>query len=403
MDVEKIRKDFDILKKGIIYFDNSATSLKPRQVLEKQNEFYNEYNANVHRGVHSLSVKASEEYEKAHRIVAKFINAKPQKVAFVKNATEALNMIANVVKKENQTSDAKHQQAVKAVTTDIEHHSNFVPYLQKKKQGIQLEFIKVSKEGEVNLDQVKDVCKKARLVSITHVSNVLGNIMPVNEIGKIARDAGALFAVDAAQSAPHMQIDVKKMDCDFLAIAGHKMLGPTGTGALYVKNPDALEPLMLGGGTIKEVNLENFSLAQSPDRFEAGTPNIAGAIGLGAAVTYLEKIGMSEIEKHEKALSRKMLAFFESEKKIDYYGSAELKNKTAVFAFNVAGVEPHDVASLLDHKKIMVRSGHHCAMPAMQKLGVAGTARASLYLYNTEAEVDKFISEMKQIINVFSK
>jgi len=392
MNVEKLRRDFEILKKGIIYFDNSATSLKPKQVLDKQNEFYLEYNANVHRGVHSLSVRASEEYENAHRKVARFINAKPEQVAFVKNATEALNMISNVVKKGD-----------KAVTTDIEHHSNIVPYLEKKRQGARLDFIKVSKKGEVDFDQIKDVCKGVKLVSITHVSNVLGNIMPVNEIGKIARDAGALFAVDAAQSVPHMAVDVKKINCDFLALAGHKMLGPMGTGALYVKNTDALEPLMLGGGTIKEVSLDGYSLGVSPDRFEAGTPNIAGTIGLGAAVIYLEKIGMNEIEKHEKELTKKMFDFIQSEKAINYYGPTDLKNKAAVFAFNVKGLEPHDAASLLDQKKIMVRSGHHCAMPVMKKLGVSGTARASLYLYNTEEEIDRFIDAMKQIIKTFSR
>jgi cysteine desulfurase/selenocysteine lyase len=392
MDVEKIRKDFEILKKGIIYFDNSATSLRPRQVLEKQNEFYNEYNANVHRGVHSLSVRASEEYEAAHSKVARFISAKPQQVAFVKNATEALNMISNVVEKGD-----------KVVVSDIEHHSNIVPYLRKKKLGCELDFIKVSKEGEVDIDQVKDVCRGAKLVSVTHVSNVLGNIMPINEIGGIAHDAGALFAVDAAQSAPHMPIDVKKMDCNFLAFAGHKMLGPTGTGILYVKTPEALDPLMLGGGTIKEVSLNDYSLGVSPDRFEAGTPNIAGAIALGTAVTYLEKIGMNDIEKHEKNLSKVMLDFFEGEPAIAHYGPTDLKKKTAVFAFNAKGLENHDVASLLDQKKIMVRSGHHCAMPVMQKLGVAGTARASLYLYNTEYEVEKFIEVMKQITKTFSK
>lgn len=392
MDVEKIRRDFEILKKGIIYFDNSATSLKPKQVLEKQNEFYLEYNANIHRGVHSLSVKASEEYEAAHKKVARFINAQPQQVAFVKNATEALNMIANTVKKGD-----------KAVTTDIEHHSNIVPYLEKKKIGVKLDFIEVSKKGEVDLEQVDDVCNNAKLVSVTHVSNVLGNMMPINEIGKIAKDSGALFAVDAAQSAPHFVIDMKKINCDFLAIAGHKMLGPTGTGVLYVKEPEALEPLMFGGGTIKEVTLQDFTLAISPDRFEAGTPNIAGAIGLGAAVTYLEKIGMNEIEKHEKNLSKLMLDFFESQKALEYYGPTELRKKAAVFAFNVKGLEPHDVASLLDQKKIMVRSGHHCSMPAMQKLGIAGTARASLYLYNTEKEVETFITAMKQITRTFSK
>ena len=392
MNVEKLRRDFEILKKGIIYFDNSATSLKPKQVLDKQNEFYLEYNANVHRGVHSLSVRASEEYENAHRKVARFINAKPEQVAFVKNATEALNMISNVVKKGD-----------KAVTTDIEHHSNIVPYLEKKRQGARLDFIKVSKKGEVDFDQIKDVCKGVKLVSITHVSNVLGNIMPVNEIGKIARDAGALFAVDAAQSVPHMAVDVKKINCDFLALAGHKMLGPMGTGALYVKNTDALEPLMLGGGTIKEVSLDGYSLGVSPDRFEAGTPNIAGTIGLGAAVIYLEKIGMNEIEKHEKELTKKMFDFIQSEKAINYYGPTDLKNKAAVFAFNVKGLEPHDAASLLDQKKIMVRSGHHCAMPVMKKLGVSGTARASLYLYNTKEEIDRFIDAMKHIIKTFSR
>ncbi len=402
MDIEKIRRDFEILKKSIIYFDNSATSLRPRQVLEKQDEFYNEYNANVHRGVHSLSVRATDEYEKAHKKFAKFISAKPEQVAFMKNATEALNMTSNIIKNPAE-SDAKHRQVPKVVTTDIEHHSNLLPYLRLKKLGSKLDFIRVSRNGDVDFDQAKDACRGASLVSVTHVSNVLGNIMPVREIGKIARDAGAMFAVDAAQSAPHMGIDVKKMGCDFLSISGHKMLGPTGTGVLYVKEPDALEPLMLGGGTIKEASLSSYSLGVSPDRFEAGTPNIAGAIGLGAAVDYLERIGMSNIEKHERKLTEKMLGFLSENKKIDYYGPTSMRNKVAVFAFNIKGLGHHDAASLLDRKKIMARSGHHCAMPVMQKLGVPGTVRASLYLYNTEEEVGKFITAVNEITKVFWK
>ena len=394
MDIRKIRNDFTVLrqKNPPIYMDNSATSLTPDVVIDKMNEYYYEYRANVHRGIHTLSMKASEEYEAAHKKLASFLNTKPENIVATKNTSEATNMVAyGAVKKGD-----------KIVITDIEHHSNLVPWLRLRKKGlIDLNFIKVNREGEIDLDQVKDVTRNANMVSVVHASNVLGSIMP-KEVLKIAKDSGALLNIDSAQAAPHMAIDVKKLNCDYLCLSGHKMLGPTGTGALYIRNPDSLEPLMLGGGTIQEVSLQDYQLTRSPDRFECGTPNIAGFIGLGAAADYLKKIGFDNIEKHEKKLVKIVLDELLSEKTFDYYGPLNPEKKVGVIAFNIKGLDAHDVASLLDQKaRIMIRSGHHCAMPLHKSLGIAGSARTSLYIYNTEEEVRLFIDTVKKIAGAF--
>jgi cysteine desulfurase/selenocysteine lyase len=398
MNVQKIREDFTILRNNpdIAYFDNAATSLTPDCVIEKEREYYEQYNANIHRGLHRFTQKASEEWENAHEKVAKFIGARPNQVMFVKNATEGLNYISNIV------SGLATEKKPKVVITDIEHHSNFVPWLRLRERGlINLDFIRVSKQGTVDMDQVKDACKNASILSVTHVSNVMGNIMPLRDIIGIAKDNNALVSIDAAQSVPHMPVSVKDLKCDFLAFSGHKMLGPTGIGVLYVKDTDSLEPLMLGGGTISDVRLDGYGLAQAPDRFEAGTPNIAGGIALGRAVEYLTRIGMKNVLMYEEKLTKIILDHFKGTK-IDYIGPWDMKQKSAVISFNVPGIDAHDVATLLDQKKVFVRSGHHCCLPLMHKFSIPGTARASLYVYNTEDEVKRFLEVVDLILETFS-
>lgn len=392
MDIEEIRKDFQIIEKGHIYFDNAATSLTPVQVIEKEMEYYNLFNANIHRGVHKLTQKASEEYEEARKTIAKFLGCKPEQFIFTKNATESLNMVANIVKT-----------GFKVVVTDIEHHSNFLPWLRLKEKGIiDLDFIHVNKDGSVSMKQVEEVCKGANLISVTYCSNVLGNIIPIKEISKIAKENNALLSVDGAQAVPHIKIDAKKIGCDFLSFSGHKMLGPTGTGGLFVKDPDILEPLMLGGGTIKDVLLNTYVLAESPDRFEAGTPNLAGCVGLGRAVEYLEDAELRNIERHEKELVKIIFDELLEDPNFLYFGPENIKEKTGIVSFNIKGIDAHDIAMLLDNKNIMIRSGYHCCLPLMKKFNISGTARASFYLYNTEEEVKRFVELIKETIRTFS-
>ncbi|MFH1420514.1 MAG: cysteine desulfurase [Candidatus Aenigmatarchaeota archaeon] len=391
LNVSKVRQDFTILNNGVIYLDNAATALTPKQVVEKEKEYYDEYNANIHRGVHRLTVRASNEYAEAHKKVAKFIDAKPNNVFFTKNTTESLNMLTMLAKKGS-----------KIVVSDVEHHSNFLPWLRLKQKGVvDLDFISVSKDGSIDLAQAEKVCKDADIISITAASNVLGNKMPLKDISKIARQNNSFFIIDGAQFVPHVETSVKELNCDALAFSGHKMLGPTGTGVLWLKSPENVEPLMLGGGTIKDVSLNSYTLGVLPDRFEAGTPNIAGALGLGVAADYLRNVGVNNIEKHEKELMKFILDSLGD--KVDLLGSSNIKDKLGVFSFNIKNISHHDVAALLDKKNICVRSGHHCCLPLHKKFNLQGTVRASLYLYNTQEEVEKFIESVRQIAKTFSR
>ena len=375
--MENFRDDFVILNNNFAYLDNAATSLTPDCVVEKMNEYYKEYNANIHRGVHDLTITASDKYEHAHKTVADFIGCNKDNIILTKNSTEALNMVA------------KGKEWKTAVITDIEHHSNFLPWMHVKN----LRIFELEKDFSVNLEKFSDICRNADIVSFTHVSNVLGNIMPVDDMVKIAKENNALVCLDGAQSVPHLNINIKKTDIDFLAFSGHKMLGPTGTGILYVKNTDSIKPLMLGGGTIEQID----KLAKSPEKFEAGTPNIAGMIGLGEAIKYLNKVGMNNIEKHEKKLVKIIFEELLEKKWFDYFGSDEIKNKTGVISFNIKNVDAHTTAQILNENKIFVRSGHHCCIPLMKKIGVNGTVRASFYFYNTEEEISKLIEILKKI------
>ncbi|MEM2094043.1 MAG: cysteine desulfurase [Candidatus Bathyarchaeia archaeon] len=395
MDVTKIRKDFPILDSGIIYFDNAASSLTPEPVLEKMLEFYRQYRANIERGVHRLSMKASEEYDKARDKVASFIKASSSsEVAMMKNTTEGINLVA---------SGLGWKKGDRIVTTAIEHHSNFIVWLRvKRKFNVEVQVVKPDQSGVLDLaDFEKIVNDNTKLVALTHVSNVLGTITPVKEVAEIAHRHGALVLVDGAQSVPHMPVDVHSLGCDFLAFSGHKMCGPTGSGALYMRKEvaDQVEPLCIGGGTILDVSLEDFNLTKYPERYEAGTPPIAETIGLGAAVDYLQRIGLSEVRAHEERLTKRMYEGLLKIPKVNVYGP-EPEKRSGVVSFNIGNLNPHDVALALDvSSNVMVRSGFHCSYPAVKEVihSSTGTVRASLYIYNTEEEVDVFLSTVREI------
>jgi len=403
LNVDELRKDFPILETGLIYLDNANSSLTPEPVLQKMLEFYHQYRANVERGVHRLSQKASEEYERAHAKVADFINAKSEsEIIMTKNATEAMNYVANGL---------KWKKGDKIVTSVIEHHSNFIVWLRvKNRYGVELNIVKPKKpvvKGFLDpRDFEKVVDDKTRLVAITHVSNVLGVITPIKEIAETAHEHDALVLVDGAQAVPHIKVDVQNIGCDFLAFTGHKMCAPTGSGALYIREEliDEIEPQCIGGGTIADVDIDNYKLGESPRRFEAGTPAIAESIGLGAAVDYLQKIGMENIENHERRLTKQIYKELKEIPKVEIYGP-EPEHKIGITAFNVGDLNPHDVALALDvSANIMVRSGHHCALPLTKNLlHKPGSVRASTYFYNTEEEIEKFVSTLREIAETLAK
>lgn len=403
LDVERIRKDFPILKSGLIYLDSTASSLTPEPVLEKVLQFYHEYRANVDRGIHRLSMKASEECEAARKKVTDFINAKStSEVIWTRNTTEGINLVA---------SGLNWKKGDKIVTTVLEHHSNFIVWLRvRDKYGAKIELVMPRKpviKGILDLaDFERLVDDNTKLVAVSQASNVLGVILPIKEIAEIAHEHGAYVIVDAAQSVPHMKVDVQDLDCDFLAFSGHKMCGPTGSGALYMKQEltEKVEPLIIGGGSIREVGVDYYKLDASPRRFEGGTIDIAAVIGLGAAVDYLTKIGMDKIEAHEKKLVRQMYDGLTAIRDVEVYGPGP-DNRVGLVPFNVGDLNPHDVALALDvSANIMVRSGHHCAQPLSKTvLGKQGTVRASCYLYNTMSEVDVLVSAVKDIAETMAK
>ena len=401
MDIETIRKDFPILQrkihgKPLVYFDNAATSQKPRQVIEAIDFYYKNYNANIHRSIHQLGEEATAKFEEAHQKTADFINADSyQNIVFTKNTTESLNLVAYSL-----TAGLKKDDEI--VISQMEHHSNFVPWQQLAKQrGLKLKFIKINKNGELDNDSInQNITKKTRIVSLTHVSNVLGTINPIEKIINIAHENNALMVVDGAQAAPHMPVDVKKLDADFYAFSGHKMLGPTGIGVLYGKKEllEEMQPFLYGGEMIREVKFDDTKFNDLPWKFEAGTMNIAEGIGLGAAIDYLNKIGMDNVQKHDRELVGYAMEKLNGIGGIKIYGPDE---RDAVISFNVGNIHAHDVAQVLDSEGVAIRAGHHCCMPLMSVLGVPATARASFYLYNTEKEVDVFINAIKKVKKVF--
>ena len=395
-DAEQVRKDFPILEKGVIYLDSAASSLTPEQVVLKEMEYYRNYRANVERGVHRFSQKASEEYEGAHEKVAHFIGAPgPENVAMLRNTTEGINLVANSLdwgKKD------------KIVTTVIEHHSNFITWLRVgKRYGTKVEVVRPSVEGAFDLgDFEKAVDDRTKLVAVTHVSNVLGCIVPIKEICEIAHDHGALMLVDGAQGVPHIRTDVGDSKVDFLAFSGHKMLGPTGSGGLYIAESElaSTEPLCIGGGTIADVSIDDYVLTAPPMRFEAGTPAIAQVIGLGEACSYLERVGMANVEAWDLKLANRLINGLAEIEGVEVYGPMDPRQRVGLATFNIRDMNPHDVALTLDQEySIAVRSGHHCALPLMKELFKLneGNARASTYLYNTLGEIDTLIAAVEDI------
>ena len=402
LDVENIRKDFPILKvkvngKPLVYFDNAATSQKPKQVIDALSDYYENYNANIHRSIHKLGEQATLAYENAHKKVAEFINSDPEEIVFTKGATESLNLVAYSLTENLKPND-------EIILTQMEHHSNLVPWQQlAKKKNLKLNFVEFDEEGKLRLGQFEELLnKKTKIVSVVHMSNALGTINPVEEIAKTVKEkSSAYFIVDAAQSVPHMPVDVKKMNCDFLAFSGHKMLAPTGIGVLYGKKEllEKMQPFQYGGGMIKEVTFKDTKFNDIPWKFEAGTPNIAQGIGLAAAVDYLNKVGMKNIMNHGKELANYCYEKLSEIDEVEIYGP---KERGALVSFNVKEVHAHDTATILDSEGIAVRAGHHCTMPLHSVLGIPASTRASFYLYNTKEEIDKLAEGIQKVIKVFS-
>ena len=395
MNIHEIRKQFPILDqkvngKQLVYFDSAATSQKPIQVIETLERYYKEYNSNVHRGVHTLGTKATDAYEGAREKVRKFINAKSmEEIIFTRGTTTALNTVAASYGLENV------KEGDEIVISYMEHHSNIIPWQQvAKKTGATLKYLPLQLDGTISLEDVRQtVTPNTKIVSIMQVSNVLGTINPVKEIGAIAHENGAIMVVDGAQSTPHMKVDVQDLNCDFYALSAHKMCGPTGVGVLYGKKEllNNMEPIEFGGEMIDFVDLQESTWKELPWKFEAGTPIIGNAIGLGAAIDFLEEIGLDNIEKHEPELAQYALERLSEVDGVTIYGP---KHRAGLVTFNIEDVHPHDVATVLDVEGIAVRAGHHCAQPLMKWLKASSTARASFYLYNTKEEIDTFVESL---------
>ncbi|HEM5503772.1 cysteine desulfurase [Streptococcus suis] len=393
MDLERIRKDFSILDQVVndeplVYLDNAATTQKPQQVLDVLADYYQKDNANVHRGVHTLSERATARYEAARQKVADFIQAKSSKeILFTRGTTTSLNWVAQFAREILQPD----QEVIISVQ---EHHSNIIPWQQACQQtGAKLRYVTL-KDGELDMDHLRSLLSsKTKFVSLAHVSNVLGSIAPIGEIAELVHQVGAYLVVDGAQSVPHMAVNVQELDVDFYAFSGHKMLGPTGIGVLYGKEEllNRMSPVEFGGEMIDFVYEQTATWKELPWKFEAGTPNIAGAIGLGAAVDYLMEIGMEAIQAHEAELVNYVFPKLQAIPGLTIYGSQDLSKRTGVIAFNLDDLHPHDVATALDYEGVAVRAGHHCAQPLLRYLQVPATVRASFYIYNTKADCDKLV------------
>lgn len=407
-NVQKIRQDFPILDRKIngtklVYLDNAASTQKPRQVIDTLTNYYEHHNANIHRGVHQLSQEASVMYDDAHKTVGKFINAKKpsEETIFVRNATEGMNLIMYGWAMHNLKKDDE------VISTVMEHHANIVPWQFMKEKGVKVKFVDINDDGTLNMeDLIEKISNKTKIVSCVHASNVVGTINNVKEIGKITHEKEALFIVDGAQSVPHMPVDVRKINADFLTFSGHKMLAPTGTGAVYGKKEvlEQAHPFLGGGDMIKDVKLEKSEYNDLPWKFEAGTPDIGGGIAFGAAVNYLKKLGMNNVRQHEK----KMLKYSIDEmSKIDglkIYGPTNPDIRSGLVTFNMNGIHPHDVGGILDAEfGVAIRTGQHCAQPLTERLGEHSTCRASFYVYNTEEEIDILIKGLKKVKEIFGK
>jgi cysteine desulfurase/selenocysteine lyase len=405
-NVEKIREDFPILKrvingKPLVYLDNAATTQKPKQVIETLSRYYSEYNANIHRGIYKISEEATAAHEEARAKIARFINARyPEEIVFVRGTTEGINLVAHSWGRPNiGLGDG-------IMLTEMEHHSNIVPWqLLAREKGATLKYVGISDDGILLKNDFHQHLENdgVKLFCVAHSSNVLGTINPVREMIREAHKHGCRVLVDAAQSVPHMPVDVQDLDCDFLAFSGHKMCGPTGIGVVYAKREllEGMSPFHGGGEMIREVHLYESSWKPPPYKFEAGTVNISGAIGLGAAVDYLSKLGMRNIRLHEREVTEYALDKLSKIKGLSIYGPKEAQMRDGIISFNLGDIHAHDMATLLDEDGIAVRAGHHCAQPLMERLGVPGTARASFYVYNTEEEVDLLASSLERAGRIF--
>ncbi|MBC1937433.1 cysteine desulfurase [Listeria grandensis] len=396
---QKIQADFPILKqeineKPLAYLDNAATSQKPKQVLDAVMKYYEWENANVHRGVHTLAARATDAYEGSRAKIARFIGARETaEIIFTRGTTTAINMVANGY------GDANLQAGDEIVISHLEHHSNLIPWQQlAKRTGATLVYIDLDADATITFANAQKVInEKTKIVAIAHVSNVIGSIAPIREIADLAHSVGAVIVVDGAQAVPHMKVDVLALDADFYAFSGHKMMAPTGIGALYGKREllDAMHPTEFGGEMIDFVELEDATWKELPWKMEAGTPNIAGAIGLGAAIDYLETIGFDLIHNHEEELTAYAMAEMQKLDGITIYGPLDATKRCGLITFNLEGAHPHDIATVLDEEGVAIRAGHHCAQPLMKWLDTSSTARVSFYVYNTKQEVDQFIAGLK--------
>jgi cysteine desulfurase/selenocysteine lyase len=401
----ELRNDFPIFRKKIngkelVYLDNASTTQKPNSVIESITDFYTNYNSNIHRAVYQLAEEATALYEQSREKIANFINVRPEEIIFTRNTTESINLIAHSWARTNLKKDDG------IAISELEHHSNIVPWqILSQEIGTRLEYVGIDDNGFLDLEYLIDLIssKKVKLVSLSHMSNVLGTIVPIERIIKIAHENNIPVLVDGAQSVPHMPVDVKKMDCDFLVFSAHKMLGPTGVGVLYAKKEflEKMRPFMGGGDMIKEVFKFHTNYNEVPYKFEAGTPNIADVVGFGAAIDYLEKIGMENVRKHEIDLTEYALKSILSMKYVTVYGPRDPNYRGGVISFNIADIHPHDLATIMNDHGIAIRSGHHCAQVLMQRLDVPATSRASFYIYNTKEEIDKFVNAIKEAGRIF--
>lgn len=405
IDAGKIRDDFPVLKrkvrgKRLVYLDNAATTQKPAQVIRAVSDYYENYNSNIHRSVHLLAEEATESFESTRDKLKEFINAKSrQEIIFTKSATESLNVVARcAIERYVRPGD-------KIVLTEMEHHSNFVPWQQlAKKAGAGLEIVDVDDDGEIDYSDLELKLKGARIFSFTQMSNVLGTINDAKRLTRLGHQNGCIVVVDGAQSTPHISVDVQDIDCDFFALSAHKMLGPTGVGCLFGKQKylEDIPPFMLGGDMIKQVHRDSTEWNELPWKFEGGTSNIAGVIGFGAALDYLANLGMQNVFDHERSISKVAMEEMSKIPEIKIYGPKEEHRRGAVISFNIGDIHAHDVASILDSEGVAIRSGHHCAQVLMERLAVPATSRASFYVYNDDEDVETFCSALKRVKEVLS-
>jgi cysteine desulfurase/selenocysteine lyase len=412
LDTNVIRKDFPILGrtvrngKKLVYLDSAATSQKPLSVLDAERNFYLNHNAAAHRGAHLLAEEATDAFEGARAVVADFISAQSSEIVFTKSATESINVVSYGFSNHLPKNDPFYiNEQNNIVVTQLEHHANLLPWQQlAKRSGAKLSWLGITKDAQIDISNIESVInEKTKIVAITHQSNVSGAITQLEPIVKRAREVGAILLLDACQSVPHMAVDVNNLDVDFLTYSGHKAVGPTGVGVLWGRSEllEKMEPMITGGSMIDHATIESATWAKAPKKFEAGVPNMAQAVGLGAALNYLTKIGMGKIHAHEEILVERALTGLQNISGVEIIGSKSSRNRGSAISFTIEGVHPHDVGQVLDDMGIAVRTGHHCAWPLMQELKLNATTRASFYLYNTPEEVDVFLDGINQVKKFF--